>query len=78
MKRSTNKATRTPLEKPAQRPSDWRDKSTKALAQEQGVPLPQDAAKLLGAGSDLWGSDEEFEEFLQGIQDRRHGPARRR
>ena len=35
------------------------------------VPPPQRVEELLGAGRELWESDEEFETFLSGIAQRR-------
>ena len=46
-------------------------KSIEELAAEQGVRLEGQLERILGAGADLWASDEEFEEFVRGIYDRR-------
>jgi hypothetical protein len=46
-------------------------KSIEELAAEQGVSLEGQLDRVLGAGADLWASDEEFEEFVHGIYDRR-------
>ncbi len=46
-------------------------KSIEELAAEQGVRLEGQLERILGSGSDLWASDEEFEEFVRGIYDRR-------
>jgi uncharacterized protein (DUF2384 family) len=46
-------------------------KSITKLAAEQGVRLEGQLERIMGAGTDLWASDEEFEEFVQGIYDRR-------
>jgi len=46
-------------------------KSIEDLAVEQGVRLEGQLERVLGAGADLWASDEEFEEFVRGIYDRR-------
>jgi hypothetical protein len=46
-------------------------KSIEELAAEQGVSLEGQLERVLGAGADLWASDEEFEEFVRGIYDRR-------
>jgi len=46
-------------------------KSIQELAAEQGVRLEGQLERILGAGADLWASDEEFEEFVRGIYDRR-------
>jgi hypothetical protein len=39
-------------------------KTVEELAAEQGVQLPQNLDRLLGAGAQLWDSDAEFDEFL--------------
>jgi len=41
------------------------------IAAEQGKGLVTDFDALLGQGADLWKSDEEFEQFLAGIYERR-------
>lgn len=46
-------------------------KSFEQLAAEQGVKLEGQLERILGAGADLWSSDEEFEEFVRGIYERR-------
>ena len=46
-------------------------KSIAELAAEQGVRLEGQLERILGAGADLWASDEEFEGFVRGIYDRR-------
>jgi len=46
-------------------------KSIAELATEQGVRLEGQLGRIMGAGADLWASDEEFEEFVQGISERR-------
>jgi hypothetical protein len=51
----------------------WREKSIEELAREQQVKPIKDITDVLGKGKDLWASDEEFEEFLAGIRDRRRG-----
>jgi hypothetical protein len=52
-------------------PSSSERKSIEELATEQGVSLEGQLERVLGAGSDLWASDEEFEEFVHAISDRR-------
>lgn len=49
----------------------WRRKTIEELAAEQGVLLPQDLDAMIGAGKDLWDSDEEFEAWLEDIYRRR-------
>ena len=46
-------------------------KSIAELAAEQGVRLQGQVDRVMGAGINLWASDEEFSEFVQGIYDRR-------
>jgi hypothetical protein len=46
-------------------------KSIEELAADQGVRLEGQFERILGAGADLWASDQEFEEFVRGIYDRR-------
>ena len=46
-------------------------KSIDQLMKEQGITPGTQLQKLLGAGKDLWQSDEEFEAFLNGIYARR-------
>jgi len=46
-------------------------RSIEELAAEQGVRLEGQLERILGAGADLWASDEDFEEFVRGIYDRR-------
>ena len=45
-------------------------KSIAELAAEQGVRLEGQLERIMGAGVNLWASDEEFEGFVQGIYDR--------
>jgi len=51
-------------------------KSIEQLAAEQGVKLEGQLERILGARADLWASDEEFEEFVRGIYERRRESAR--
>ena len=46
-------------------------KSIAELAAEQGVRLEGQVERIMGAGVNLWASDEEFSEFVQGTYDRR-------
>ncbi len=46
-------------------------KSIEELAAEQGVKLEGQLKRIVGSGAHLWSSNEEFEEFVQGIDDRR-------
>lgn len=43
------------------------------LVEEQGVAETAIFEKRLGAGKDLWATDEEFDEFLQILRDMRQG-----
>ena len=50
----------------------WQAKSLDELAEEQGVRPVERMEDVFGRGASLWDSDEEFEEFLAGIEERRH------
>ena len=76
MKRETKKNPRRRKRKPKTKTANGRVsdlKSLDELAAEQGVGVitPQRWKELYGAGKHLWESDEEFEEFLKGIYERR-------
>ncbi len=49
----------------------WQPKTAEELAAEQGIDGPQDLDGLIGDGAELWDTDEEFDEFLRGIEARR-------
>ncbi len=49
----------------------WRKRSGEELAAEQGIKPADDLDVLIGQGSDLWESDEDFDAFLEGIYERR-------
>lgn len=49
----------------------WSPESIEELAERQGVQAAQDLTALIGAGKDLWESDEELDEFLEGVKRRR-------
>jgi len=49
----------------------FRHRTVDEIAAEQGKGLVTDFDALLGQGADLWKSDEEFEQFLAGIYERR-------
>ena len=53
----------------------WRTKSLEELKNEQKVEPVERLEKLVGKGSDLWDSDAEFEQFVNGIHERRYEPA---
>jgi type II secretory pathway component PulM len=44
-------------------------KTIEELAAEQGVQLPQNLDRLLGAGAQLWDNDAEFDQFLGWLND---------
>ncbi|KKN80000.1 hypothetical protein LCGC14_0335080 [marine sediment metagenome] len=48
-----------------------RQKATLQLAAEEGFTGPQDLNKLIGAGKDLWESDEEFDEWMAMLKEMR-------
>ncbi len=48
-----------------------RQEATLRLAAEAGFTGPQDMDKLIGAGKDLWESDEEFDEWMAMLKDMR-------
>ena len=49
----------------------WRKRTVDELAAEQGIAVPQSLDEMIGAAADLWDDDEDFDRFVQGIQDRR-------
>ena len=49
----------------------WREKSIEELAREQGVKPVARLEDVLGRHADLWESDEDFEQFVNGICERR-------
>jgi hypothetical protein len=52
-------------------PRNGKQKTIEELAAEQGIDPRTQFTKALGAGKGLWRSDEEFEQFLAGIYERR-------
>ena len=42
----------------------WNPKSAEQVAAEQGITQPQTLDQLTGAASNLWESDEDFQQFL--------------
>jgi hypothetical protein len=56
--------------------SFWQERSIEDLAAEQGVEIGRQLEKVDGAGADLWENDQEFEQFVEGIQERRHEPVK--
>jgi hypothetical protein len=53
------------------RSSFWVQKTADQVADELGIKPLKTGRELEGLGADLWKSDEEFEEFLKGIYERR-------
>ncbi len=62
---ATKPATTIPAIPLTERPS----KSFEELAAQQGVRIPQNLDQLLGAGSQLWDNDADFDEFLCWLND---------
>ena len=58
-------------ESSASRGNFWRKRTVDELAAEQGITVPQPLDEMIGAATDLWADDEEFDRFVQGIYDRR-------
>ena len=57
--------------------SFWQERSIEELAREQGVRPVERLEDVLGRHADLWESDEEFEQFLRDIYERRRDNERR-
>ena len=49
----------------------WQDTTLAELASNQNVQPLQRLEEILGKGKDLWKDEEEFENFVQGIYQRR-------
>ena len=49
----------------------WQDTPVAELASNQNVQPIQRLEEILGKGKDLWKDEEEFENFVQGIYQRR-------
>ena len=49
----------------------WQDTTLAELASNQTVQPIQRLEEILGKGKDLWKDEEEFENFVQGIYQRR-------
>ena len=49
-------------------------KSISELAREQNMRPLQRLEDILATGAQLWGTDDEFESFVNAIHDRRHEP----
>jgi hypothetical protein len=53
---------------PVRKPSIGKHKTTEELAAEQGIKIPQDLSKIMGAGADLWANDAELDAFLDDVR----------
>jgi len=75
MKKQTEKKAsrhkRSPAKATDGRVSDLRPLDELAAEQGVGIVTPQRWKEMYGAGKHLWESDEEFDEFLKGIYERR-------
>ena len=49
----------------------WSKSTVDELASEQGIDVPQRLDAVIGAASDLWDDNDDFDLFVQGIHDRR-------
>lgn len=49
----------------------WREPTIEGLGAEQGIESRQPLEALIGAGADLWESDEDLARFLEGVDTRR-------
>ena len=63
-----NKVTAIPSPAPAK---ERQAQPLAELAAAQGIAGPQDFDALLGAGSDLWDHDADFEAFLEDLREAR-------
>lgn len=55
-------------------PTDfWERRSIDELADEQGIETPQQFDRMIGAAADLWDDEEDFQRFVNGICEHRHG-----
>ena len=73
--RPKKKATKAKRPSRVRRPKGafWQHKTAEQIAAEQGIgPVTdKDLDEMIGMGKGLWKTDEEFEEFLAGIYERR-------
>jgi hypothetical protein len=53
----------------------WQEKSLDELAHEQGLEEQRPVDELIGHARDLWESDEEFDQFIAQIHERRYEPS---
>ncbi len=49
----------------------WREQTVEELADEQGIAAHQHLHALIGAGAELWEDDEDLEDFVNSIYERR-------
>jgi hypothetical protein len=47
------------------------EKTVEQIMAEQGITGPQDVDALFGSGSDLWETDEEFQQFQDWLRESR-------
>ena len=53
--------------------ASWQEPTLVEIGLQQDITKPQKLDELLGAGRHLWTSDKEFDDFLDGIYERRRG-----
>ena len=72
-KKPAGKFSGVAVEEMSPTPNDfWKQKGIEELSEEQGVEPIAKLEQVLGKGSELWDSDEDFELFLAGINERRN------
>ena len=49
----------------------WREPTIDELAAAQGITVPQSLNRMIGAATELWDSEVDFESFVTGINERR-------
>ena len=49
----------------------WQKRPIDELAVDQGIVVPQQIGKLLGAAAELWDDEDDFQSFVEGIHQRR-------
>ncbi len=53
----------------------WNEPPIEQLMAQQGLAGPQRWTEIVGHGADLWDNDQQFEQFLREVRDRRQeGP----
>ena len=71
-----NLRNRSKLKKVKSRANFWRQTSLGELIKDQGIKPMISWEQILGKGSKLWESDQDFEKFLSGIYQRRKNEIR--